>query len=153
MRDAIVTVGLLLGVLSAWADASQAHAGFIVGMQSLDRPVAPSMSEVPSQEYDYWSEPDSSSIVFWETGRNSPSARRNSLRDFLSMLLSASHHTQSTAETTGSSANSFDSPADGFLSLPDVPFPHTVGRVLFVCILPPSSPFLRGLFRPPRVVR
>ncbi len=152
MRDAIFTIGLLLGVLSAWADGSQAHAGFIISIEGLDRPSAPSMGDLPSRDYDYWSEPGSSSIVFWETGRDSLSPRVDSLRDILSILLSASHNVPNTKGTTGSSVKTFDSPSDGLLSRPDADFPRSVGRVFVVLILPPSTPLLSGLFRPPRII-
>ncbi len=152
MRDAIFTIGLVLGVLVAWADGSQAHAGFIIGMDSLDRPAAPSMGEIPSRDYDYWSEIGSSSIVFWESGHNSPSSPADSLRDFLSILLSASSKAPSPAGTAGNSFHRAVPAPDGLFSRLEADFPRSVGRVFVVNFLPPSTPLLSGLFRPPRVV-
>lgn len=153
MRDTIFTVGLILGVLTVWTDARQAHAGFSIGIENLDRVVASSMGKVPYREYDYLSEAGSSSILFWETGGDSPSPRTDSLRDFLSILLSASHNSPYTRGTAGSSVKRFDSPPDGLFYRPDVHLPPTVGLLFFVCILPPPTPFLSGHFRPPRVIR
>ena len=142
MRDAIVTVGLILVVLSVWADASQAHAGFIIGMESQERPRAPSMGEAPSGGYDYWSEPGSSRIVFWETGGNSPSPRADSLRQLLSILRATSHNSPRTRGAGNNSVNSFESQPDGLYSRPDVLFSQTIGRVFLVCLMPSSTPFL-----------